>query len=244
MGILEVRNLTLKLGNKTIYKDISFSIEKGAFAVLCGRNGAGKSQLLKTLKGLVKLTSGEIHIKGEDLSHRKNERLRKTALVFQDADLQSVGETVEKDIDFGPENLGWKREKIIEEREKALKLLSLENLRNQRPHTLSGGEKRKLALAGVLAMQNDIILLDEPFANLDYPSTRVVLETLLELHKRGITLLIVTHEVEKFLAHTDAVLIMKEGSLIYNGPAKASLHALRQAEVYVPALPFEELTWL
>jgi len=243
-AILKVENLSLSIEGKDIYKDISFCIEKGSFAVLCGRNGAGKSQLLKTIKGLIKPSKGQILINGNDLTRKKSERLKQTALVFQDADLQSVGETVEKDIDFGPENLGWDHGKVVEHREKAIKLLELDGLRNQRPSTLSGGEKRKLAIAGVLAMNSDIILLDEPFANLDYPSTKTVLETLLRLHEQGMTLLIVTHEVEKFLAHTDKVLIMKEGKLIYDGDAKDSLDALKAADVYVPSLDFKDLTWL
>lgn len=243
-AILKVQNLSLSIEGKDIYKDISFCIEKGSFSVLCGRNGAGKSQLLKTIKGLIKPSQGQILINGNDLTKKKSERLKQTALVFQDADLQSVGETVEKDIDFGPENLGWDHGKVIEHREKAIKLLELDGLRNQRPSTLSGGEKRKLAIAGVLAMDSDIILLDEPFANLDYPSTKTVLETLLRLHVQGMTLLIVTHEVEKFLAHTDKVLIMKEGKLIYDGDAKDSLKALKAADVYVPSLEFKDMTWL
>ncbi len=243
-GILEVENLSLTIDGKDIYKDVSFCIEKGSFSVLCGRNGAGKSQLLKTIKGLIKPSSGRILIKDQDVSRKKSERLMQTALVFQDADLQSVGESVEKDIDFGPENLGWSHERVVENREKAINLLGLEDLRNQRPSTLSGGEKRKLAIAGVLAMESEIILLDEPFANLDYPSTKTVLETLLNLHAKGMTLLVVTHEVEKFLAHTDKVLILKEGKLIYDGKAEESLEALRSADVYVPALDFKELTWL
>ncbi len=243
-AILKVENLSLSIEGKDIYKDISFCIERGSFSVLCGRNGAGKSQLLKTIKGLIKPSQGRILINDNDLTRKKSERLKQTALVFQDADLQSIGETVEKDIDFGPENLGWDHRKVVEHREKAIKLLELDGLRNQRPSTLSGGEKRKLAIAGVLAMNSDIILLDEPFANLDYPSTKTVLETLLRLHEQGMTLLIVTHEVEKFLAHTDKVLIMKEGKLIYDGDAKDSLEALKAADVYVPYLEFKDLTWL
>lgn len=242
--ILRIENLAWKTGGRNIFSSVSFSVEEGSFTLLCGRNGAGKSQLLKTLKGLQNPSEGKILLRGEDVSKDRNRRLHALALVFQDADVQSVGETVEKDIEFGPENLGWPSDRIIAKREEVIALLGLEAKRKQRPATLSGGEKRKLAIAGVLAMEPEVILLDEPFANLDYPSTVTVIETLLTLHRKGHTLIIVSHEAEKFLAHTDRVLILKEGSLIFDGPSRESMEALRAADVYLPRLPFEELSWL
>ena len=243
-SLLEIEDLNLTLQGKTIFKNISFSLEKGSFTVICGRNGAGKSQLMRTIKGLQKQTSGKIIIKGEDVSKKKARRLSLIALVFQDADVQAVGETVEKDIEFGPENLELSREEVIRRREEVISLLHLEKQRNQRPSTLSGGEKRKLAIAGVLAMKPEVILLDEPFANLDYPSTLILLKTLKQLHESGHTIVVVSHEVEKFLALTDKVIILKDGCITYNGDSSASINALKEADVYVPSLPFKELSWL
>lgn len=242
--VLETEGLTLISQGKHIFRDISISLEKGSFTVICGRNGAGKSQLLRTLKGLQNPTEGRILINGEDVGRKKARRLSSVALVFQDADVQAVGETVEKDIEFGPENLGLKRDEVVRRREEAITLLGLEKQRRQRPQTLSGGEKRKLAIAGVLAMEPEVILLDEPFANLDYPSTLTVLRTLRSLHESGHTIAVVSHEVEKFLALTDTVIIMKDGSVTYSGSSECSIEALRAADVYVPSLPFEELSWL
>ena len=242
--LLEVKDLCLNIDKKQILSSVSFCVEKGDFAVLCGRNGAGKSQLLKIIKGLRKQSSGSIFISGQDLSRDRGERMKRIALVFQNADLQAVGETVEKDVAFGPENLGWDIKRIKERTDQVISLLGLEEKRHQRPATLSGGEKRKLAIAGTLAMDPDIILLDEPFVALDYPSVRTVLSSLVSLHRKGHTILIVSHEIEKFLAHATRLLILKEGKITCQGRPEDCLDELREAEVYLPDLPFKELTWL
>lgn len=242
-SIIEVKDLSLEIGSKKILSDISFSLEKGSFTAICGRNGAGKSQLLRILKGLRKPTSGSIYIKGEDVTKNKNKKLSSVGLVFQESDLQIVGETVEKDLMFGPENLLWPNDKIEAKVNEMLELFSLTKLRNRRPSTLSGGEKRRLAIASVLAMEPDIIFLDEPFAALDYPSVISLLDTLIMLHNKGVTLAIVTHEAERFLAHTTHTLLLKEGSVIFDGPSKDSLNVLKEADVFIPNLSFEELSW-
>ena len=138
---LEVRNLSLSLNNHKILDNLSFSLEKGSFAVLCGRNGAGKSQLLRCIKGLVNPDCGEILVDGVSLSAKA--RMKKIAIVFQDADMQIVSQSVEKDVAFGPENMGLDKKEIVQRVEKALSLMGLEDKVKQRPQTLSGGEKRK-----------------------------------------------------------------------------------------------------
>lgn len=241
--ILEVRNLSLNIQKKQILDSISFTLKKGSFTALCGRNGAGKSQLLRTIKGLRKQSSGNIFIKGEDVSKNKQKRLSSIGLVFQESDLQIVGETVEKDLMFGPENLGWSEDKINNKVEEMLNLFSLTHLKDRRPNTLSGGEKRRLAIASVLAMEPDMIFLDEPFSALDYPSVKSLIDTLIMLHKKEVTLCVVTHEVERFLAHTTNTILIKNGKIIYDGLSQDSLEELRKGDVYVPNLPFKELTW-
>ncbi len=241
---LEVQDLSLSIDGKQIYKDISFSLAQGSFTVLCGHNGAGKSQLLRTLKGLAKPSSGRILINGLDVTRKKKSRLSSIGLVFQDADFQIVGESVEKDVAFGPINLGWSEDRVDKVVSRTLAMMGLEDKRRQRPQTLSGGEKRRLAIAGVLAMEPGLIMLDEPFANLDSPSTMSVLKALADLHQAGQSLLVTSHEVDRFLAHTDRVLILEEGRLVYQGPSKDSLDALKKSGVHVPGPAFEELTWL
>ena len=243
MNALETDCLSLTIGGRIIFDDISLTLEKGSFAALLGRNGAGKSQLLRCLKGLRKQTRGKILIDGKEADAK--ERIRKVALVFQNAEMQIVSESVERDIAFGPANLGLTKEEIRERTEEAITLMGLEDKAKQRPQTLSGGELRKTAIAGVLAMRPDVILLDEPFANLDYPSTLTVIKALCSLHEKGYTILVVTHEAEKFLAHTDTLFIMKDGKMAVQGRSEELYRKLREYDIYLPGnAGFRELSWL
>ena len=240
---LEVRDLTLSINNHKILDNLSFSLDKGSFAVLCGRNGAGKSQLLRCIKGLVSPDGGEILVDGVSLNAKA--RMKKMAIVFQDADMQIVSQSVEKDVAFGPENMGLDRKEIKRRVENALSLMGLEGKVKQRPQTLSGGEKRKCAIAGILAMEPEVILLDEPFANLDYPSTLSVIRALNTLHGKGYTILVVSHEVEKFLFHADTLFILEEGRMKEKGRADEIYFKLPSYDIYLPKnASFEELSWL
>ena len=239
---IKISDLSLIKNNKTIFSNITFEVEKGSLCAICGKNGAGKSLLLKVIKGLEKQSSGTIEINGKDLSKDKGKRIRALGMVFQNADFQIVSETVEKDIAFGLENI--KHPNIEEKVDEVIELLNLTKHRKQRPSTLSGGEKRKTAIAGIIAMEADIIFLDEPFANLDYPSIVTVLHTLLDLKKLGFTIVVVTHEIEKFLAHIDKVIILNEGKIAAIKDAKDSIEDLKKNEIFVPELPFEKITWL
>lgn len=240
---LEVRDLTLSINNLKILDNLSFSLDKGSFAVVCGRNGAGKSQLLRCIKGLVSPDSGEILVDGVSLNAKA--RMKKIAIVFQDADMQIVSQSVEKDVAFGPENMGLDRKEIERRVENALSLMGLEDKVKQRPQTLSGGEKRKCAIAGILAMEPEVILLDEPFANLDYPSTLSVIRALNTLHGKGYTILVVSHEVEKFLFHADTLFILEEGRIKEKGRADEIYFKLLSYDIYLPKnASFEELSWL
>ena len=240
---LEVRDLTLSINNLKILDNLSFSLDKGSFAVVCGRNGAGKSQLLRCIKGLVSPDGGEILVDGVSLNAKA--RMKKIAIVFQDADMQIVSQSVEKDVAFGPENMGLDRKEIKRRVENALSLMGLEDKVKQRPQTLSGGEKRKCAIAGILAMEPEVILLDEPFANLDYPSTLSVIRALNTLHGKGYTILVVSHEVEKFLFHADTLFILEEGRMKEKGRADEIYFKLPSYDIYLPKnASFEELSWL
>ena len=240
---LEVRDLTLSINNLKILDNLSFSLDKGSFAVVCGRNGAGKSQLLRCIKGLVSPDGGEILVDGVSLNAKA--RMKKMAIVFQDADMQIVSQSVEKDVAFGPENMGLDRKEIERRVENALSLMGLEGKVKQRPQTLSGGEKRKCAIAGILAMEPEVILLDEPFANLDYPSTLSVIRALNTLHGKGYTILVVSHEVEKFLFHADTLFILEEGRIKEKGRADEIYFKLPSYDIYLPKnASFEELSWL
>ena len=143
-----------------ILRDVSFTIEVGSFVVLSGRNGTGKSLLLRCLKGLMQPSAGTITLGNEDLTRNPKRRNESIALVFQDSDTQIVGQTVQRDILFGMENLRVPREERQTRLSQVCRLLDLEHLLHQRPRTLSGGERRKLAIAGVLVMHPQVVLLE------------------------------------------------------------------------------------
>lgn len=243
MEELRVEDLSFDVDGKSILKDVSFSLEKGTVTLIAGRNGSGKTMLLKCLKGLEKETKGSIVLEGKTLKKRKD-RLSSMALVFQDASLEIVGSTVEKDIRFGLENQKKSPEEIKLITDEILTRFNIEHLRKSSPRYLSGGEKRKVAIASVVAMEPKLVLLDEPLANLDYPSTKLVLETIKYLKSEGVTVVIVSHEAEKLLALTDRTIIIEKGSIVYDGESKDSIEELRKADVFVPPLPFEGLSWL
>ncbi len=213
--------------------------------LLTGPNGSGKSLLLKCIKGLLKPTSGTIVINGEDLTKSSRKRLQAIGLIFQDADSQIVGQTVERDILFGLENLQLPLEEQQKRLEDVSTLLDLKTKFKQRPRTLSGGEKRRLSIAGVLVMEPQVLVLDEPFANLDYPSVLQVIRTLLKLHETGHTIILVSHEAEKILAYTDQTILLEQGKVVADGKAKDLLPMMTAHGVYVPSgVKIEELTWL
>lgn len=244
--ILIVKNLTYSIqADRPILKGLSFCIPERSFTLVTGPNGSGKSVLMRLLKGLLNPTSGTIHLDGIDVTGNPKLRMRQLGLVFQEADTQIVGQTVEKDICFGMENLNLPLEEQQARLGEILKILDLERQRNQRPRTLSGGEKRRLAIAGVLVMQPRILMLDEPFANLDYRSVVSVLKALLELHQSGCTIVVVCHEVEKILAHADHVLLLDEGTIRAEGEPREVLPFFKEHGVYMhEGLALEELSWL
>ena len=241
MAWLEVKNLTLKEKDTLFLSELSFSLEKGTITLLAGRNGSGKSMLLKSLKGLLP-ADGSICLDGKELKRR--ERLRSIGLVFQETALQIVGSTVEKDVAFGPENLGLKESEIAKIVDAVIAELGLEKVRTKNPSDLSGGERRMLSIAGVIAMSPSIILLDEPLANLDYPATVNVIKTLIKLKDAGFTIIIASHEAEKFLAHTDRTIILRGGRIVSDRKSEDSLDVLKKYGIYIPPkLTFKELSW-
>jgi len=244
--ILSVQDLNFSFEkDKHILKGLSFTIEKGSFTLITGPNGSGKSLLLRCLKGLLQPNTGTIQLFDEDLTHKAKQRMQAIGLVFQDAETQIVGQTVEKDIRFGMENLGLSKEVQENRLEEVLTLLDLHKQRDQRPRTLSGGEKRRLAIAGVLVMDPKLLVLDEPFANLDYRSVVSVLSTLLNLQQEGHTIILVSHEVEKTLAHADHVLLLDDGLLVQSGTAADVYPHLKGHGIYLPSsLAIKDLSWL
>ena len=214
-NIIEIDHLSHTFTDGSIgLRDIHLNIEKGSFVVLVGSNGSGKTTLLRHLNGLLLPTGGEVRIEGVPVASDLSAARQKVGMVFQDTDSQIVGETVFEDIAFGPENLKLGREEINRRVTQSMDQLGLSGRAEDRPHLLSGGQKRRLTIAGILAMEPAILVFDEPFSNLDYPGILSVLRYIVDLHQQGHTILLTTHDLEKVIAHADRLLIMEGGLIV------------------------------
>lgn len=216
--IVEIENLSHRFADGTWSLDrISLKISAGTLTILAGCNGSGKTTLLRHLNGLLVPESGTVKIDGRDVRRNLRWARRQVGLVFQDAESQIVGETVAADVAFGPENLGLDRAEIQARVSAALEAVDLTELAHRSPHRLSGGEKRRLTIAGVLAMDPGLVLFDEPFTSLDYPATIQVLQIFERLKQTGKTLLIATHELDKIIATADRLVVLQAGRVVRDG---------------------------
>ncbi|MDR0316314.1 MAG: energy-coupling factor ABC transporter ATP-binding protein [Treponema sp.] len=223
--------------------DINLDIIESQCLLIAGSNGSGKTMLMRIIAGLLEPSCGEVLLRGQPLYAAQRGATRRIAaqrmaekslrrelgLVFQDADAQIIGETVEEDIAFGPENLGLSKTETGERVQAALEALGLFHRRELSPRRLSGGEKRRLAVAGIIAMGCNTVIMDEPFANLDWPGVAQTLAIIRDLKKEGKTLIILTHELEKVLAFADRLVILHKGSIRDDGPPAAVLDRLDPA---------------
>ncbi|MCP3941286.1 MAG: ABC transporter ATP-binding protein [Desulfobacteraceae bacterium] len=216
--ILEINHLTHQYpdGSDGII-DICFSVTKGDFIILVGKNGSGKTTLIRHLNGLLRPQSGEIKLHGKNILKDLILTRKTVGMVFQDADTQIVGDTVFDEVAFGPENLNLQRNLINTKVTQVLEQLNLIKLKDRNPSTLSGGEKRKLTIAGILVMDPEIIIFDEPFANLDHPGTQSLLSTIADLNQNGQTIVMATHDVETLMGSASRMLIMDKGRLVEDG---------------------------
>lgn len=248
MTLLEVSGLSHRFPNG-VYGlcEIDLEIFEHEFLVIAGPNGSGKTLLMRHLNGLLSPTSGTVRYRGIDIRKDLSLVRRSVGLVFQDADSQIVGQTAAEDTAFGPENLELSREEVERRVHHALELTGISHLAEVRARGLSGGEKRLLAVAGVLAMEPEVVILDEPFANLDLNSVRRVLSVIVELHESGRTVILITHELEKTLAHATRLVIMREGRIRETGVPAELLGSLEENGLFSPRLAggsLEAMTWL
>ena len=223
MSLLSIRNLSYVYSSGTPFAhkavdDLSIDIEKGDFVGVIGHTGSGKSTLVQMLNGLLKPTSGSVMLDGADIWAKPKE-IRKVrfrvGLVFQYPEYQLFEDTVEKDIAFGPTNIGLSEEEVRSSVERAAKFVGLrEELLDKSPFDLSGGEKRRAAIAGVIAMDPDILILDEPCAGLDPMGRDVLLAQIHRYHQeRGNTVILVSHSMEDVATVCSRVLVMNQSKM-------------------------------
>ena len=203
--------------------DFSLTIENGSFTAIVGHTGSGKSTLMQLVDGLLRPTAGEVTVNGQTVTSSSNRRqlaqLRTTTgFVFQLPENQLFAETVLEDVMFGPLNLGQGQEEAQKNASQALATVGISRkLEQSSPLDLSGGQMRRVAIAGVLAMNPAILILDEPTAGLDSLGAKQMMELTSRLHQQGKTILLVTHHMEQVAALADQVVVMNEGRLAFQG---------------------------
>lgn len=214
--------------------ELTVDINKGDFVAVLGHNGSGKSTFAKQVNAILLPTEGTVWISGMNTSDEAHIwDIRKTAgMVFQNPDNQIIGNVVEEDVGFGPENLGVETEEIWRRVDESLEAVGMTAYRMKSPNKLSGGQKQRVAIAGVMAMKPECIILDEPTAMLDPNGRKEVIKTIHELNKReGITVLLITHYMEEVI-DADRVIVMDDGRLVMDGTPREVFSRVRELKSY------------
>ncbi len=224
-------------------KEITFTIEEGEFVGIIGHTGSGKSTLVQHFNGLLKPTSGSIFVGGEDLQD-KNTTLSKirqrVGLVFQYPEYQLFEETVAKDVAFGPKNLKLTEEEVEQRVKKALKMVGLDydTVKDESPFDLSGGQKRRVAMAGILAMEPKVLVLDEPTAGLDPVGRNEILNEIKKIHQEfGLTVIIVSHDMENIAKLVHRVIVMDGGEVKMMGTPRTVFQRAKELEAIGLGIP-------
>ena len=223
-------------------KDVSFEIEDGEFVGLIGHTGSGKSTLIQHLNGLLRASGGELYYNGENIYNHGYDmrKLRsKVGLVFQYPEHQLFEVDVFSDVCFGPKNQGLSREDTEERAKRALQAVGLdESFYTQSPFELSGGQKRRVAIAGVLAMEPEVLILDEPTAGLDPKGRDEILDEIAVLHKeKKMTIILVSHSMEDIARYADRLMVMNHGEKVFDGPPKEVFKHYKELEKIGLAAP-------
>lgn len=232
---------------KTALSDVNVTINDGEFIALIGHTGSGKSTLIQHMNGLLKPTSGRIIVDDVDITAsgvKLSDIRKKIGLVFQYAEYQLFEETIEKDIMFGPKNLGLNDEEAMKRAKKSMDMVGLDydTYKNKSPFDLSGGQKRRVAIAGVIAMEPKVLILDEPTAGLDPKGRDEILSQISKLHKDyNMTIILVSHSMEDVAKVADRILVMDEGKCILDGIPKEifkEIDTLERVGLAVPKVTY------
>lgn len=226
MSILEVKNLKYRYdkyekSSKYAIDDISFNVEKKDFVALIGKSGSGKSTLISHLNGLYKADSGDILFNGKSIyasDYNLTELRFRVGLVFQYPEYQLFSDTVIDDVAFGAIRKGLSKDEAYAKSLEVLKLLNIEHLKDESPFNLSGGEKRKVAFAGVFVMDPEVLILDEPNAGLDTISKAKFYSLIKDLNEKyGTTIIFITHNLDDVMEYANKVIVLNEGKLLCTG---------------------------
>ncbi len=243
MHLIETRNLCYSYrGTDLALNNVNFIAGRKKRIAVIGANGAGKSTLFKHFNGILKPTSGEVLIRGEPITRQNIREVRKfVGIVFQNPDDQIFSPTVEQDVAFGPANLGLDSETVQHRVDEALRIVGIEDLRNRVPHHLSGGEKKRVSIAGIIAMEPQVMIMDEPTAGLDPQGVSDLVDFINTLpEKYGMTVIISTHHLEIVPEIADEIWIMNRGSVVGRGTLQEVFvqeDLLNSARLQVPVLP-------
>jgi cobalt/nickel transport system ATP-binding protein len=243
MHLIETRDLCYSYPHSVrALEGINFIAPRNARIAVIGSNGAGKSTLFKHFNGIFKPTSGSILIRGEPITKANIREVRKfVGIVFQNADDQIFSPTVEQDVAFGPTNLGLDEETICHRVHEALKIVGIEDLADRVPHHLSGGEKKRVAIAGVIAMEPEVLVLDEPTAGLDPQGVHDLIGFINSLSKKyGMTVIFSTHDVSLVAEVADYIYVMNKGRFVAEGNVEQIFmqpDMLKSMRLDVPVLP-------
>ena len=238
---LSTENLSFTYPDGTqALKNINIEIEKGEKVAIIGPNGAGKSTLFSHFNGLTEPTSGCVKIEDKPISFEKDELLKvrqKVGIVFQDPNDQLFAPTVKEDIAFGPMNLGLSYDEVEKRVEDALKMVGMENYEDKTPHHLSGGQQKRIAIAGIIAMKPELMILDEPTAGLDPDGVEKVLNIMNQLNEEGMTLIISSHDIDMISKYADKIFVLYNGEIIESGNKNkifSDMELLRKAHLRTP----------
>jgi len=239
--LLKAEGLRYSYGQeKEALKGIDLTVKKGEKIVVLGSNGAGKSTLFLTLNGVLTPDSGRIIYRDKEIRKKEiNELRRNVGIVFQDADNQIIASTVFSEVSFGPMNLRLPKEEVVKRVNSSLASMNLTEMKDRPPHYLSGGEKKRVSIADIIAMEPEVILFDEPTASLDPVNVKMLNEVLDEMTNLGKTLLISTHDVDFAFQWAERALVFSGGCMIADGPVREvfdSPNVLEEANLRKPVI--------
>ena len=216
--LIEARDIHFAYDEKEILKGINLAVYEGEKIAVMGSNGAGKSTFFLNLNGVLYPDRGEILMEGKRIGKKELKELRKrVGFVFQDADSQIIASNVRAEISFGPMNMGLKRDEVIKRVESTVEYMDLKGFEDRAPHYLSGGEKKRVSIADILAMETEILIFDEPMAALDPVNSENVEKILSRLHSDGKTIITATHDVDFAYRFADRVIVFCDGNIIADG---------------------------